>query len=204
MVWGSSCGSELTCPQNKTQVDGMGLQLWVRADQRAEGRVYWILQGFAQQRLIYNTTLKNSYWAIRHTVPSVHIIVKIWTTCVRNCTGNFQYRTSRGFSRPCCFWIPAVADVPGVAGVLDALSVLADPGTLSHLVSLHTVLYNEKCYIDYGYRTIEISNIELTNSRNHRTVRYRISRTIWYRTHKKLSAAQPCFSKDLFYFELFI
>jgi hypothetical protein len=76
------------------------------------------------------------------------------------------------------------------------------------LVSLCTVLYNDtyigywtiilrlsECNFSCIRQTIGISilNIRLANSRNYRTIRYRIKapvyRTIGYQTHKKLAVA---------------
>ncbi len=83
---------------------------------------------------------------------------------------------------------------------MASLLLLASLRTLASLCYcswyLYVLYYSHRTVIFFCYWTIGLSNIGLANSRNYRTIGYRIKatiyRTIGYRTHKKLSVAHLC------------
>ncbi len=98
--------------------------------------------------------------------------------------------------RLCYFWHavsggPAVTGFLAVEGVLAVASVPADPGVpilaggftywiLEWGIStIELSDYGYRTVIFFCYRTIGISNIELANSRNYRTIGYRIKASIY-------------------------
>ncbi len=151
-----------------------------------------------------------------HDIAVILNIACCWRYCFCLCHCYCLHPHS-GRHSSCCWgpvsswWFPvavlsAIADVPGeangVVGIPAVEHVVAGGPAVTSFPAVEGVLAVASVPVsDYGYRTviffccrtIRISNIVLANSRNYRTIGYRIKasiyRTIGHWTQKKLSGA---------------